>query len=265
VRSRSNRLVQDFRRLDRDAGERDRRSVLLAEGVKLLEEAEREGMPIETVLYSEKLERHHRGRFLLRRLRERGPVPVAAAIMDYIHGGSGHQGILALVRRPRVELDSLLAALPTPLLFVGIGLQDPGNVGSLIRAADAVGAGGVLLSPGCADPFGRRAVRASMGSVLRVPVMKECEPVAAIERLGSAGIRCVAADPHAGTLLWEADVSGPIAVVLGAEGEGLPRELLDRAATRIRIPMRAGVDSLNVAATACLLGYEIARHRREPI
>jgi TrmH family RNA methyltransferase len=265
VRSRRNAQVQDFRSLDRDPALRDRRSVMLAEGVKVLESAERAGVPIESVLYSDRLEKHRSGRFLLRRLQDRGPtpIPVTATVMDYIYGGAGHQGIVAILQRPPADLETLLEARGLQLLYFAIGIQDPGNIGAVIRAADAVGGDGVLLSPGCADPFGRRAVRASMGSVLRVPVLKGCDPAATFGRLHGAGVRSVATDPHDGRLLWRADLSGSVAIVLGAEGEGLPLDLLGGITERVRVPMRDGVESLNVAATACLLGYEIYRRRTE--
>lgn len=263
MRSRKNRFIQDFRRLDGDPGLRDHRSVLLAEGIKVLEIAEQVGVQIETLLISPKVEKQTRGHALLLRMRSRGIVPIrlAKALMDYTYGGEGHQGILGVIRRPAGELDPLLIPGAEPLFFYGIGIQDPGNVGALVRSADAFGAAGVFLSPGTADPFGRRAVRASMGSALRIPVVKKCGIRETLVRLRSAGIRCLATDSHRGTVPWRANLAGGIVVLFGAEGTGLPGEALRGVDATIRIPMRAGVDSLNVAAVASLIGYETARRR----
>lgn len=265
VRSRQNRTVREIRRLDRDPGLRDSRAVLLAEGIRIVELAEASGARLETIVVSPRLETVARGRDLLRRLTAAGLplVPLADPVMDYLYGGPGHQGILALVHRGGATLEGVLRAGDPALVFFGLGIQDPGNVGSLVRAGDAVGAAGVLLSPGSADPFGRRAVRASMGSVLRVPVLKNCDPVLTLGQLRAAGYRPVAADPRAEAILWDADLSGRLAVLIGAEGAGLPPAVRQRVSDRLRIPMRSGVDSLNVAATASLVAYEIARRRRD--
>ncbi|MEE8183795.1 MAG: RNA methyltransferase [Acidobacteriota bacterium] len=263
VRSRKNRHIQDFRRLDGDPGLRDQRSVLLAEGIKVMEIADQAGLEIETLLISPRVEEQTQGHALLLKLRSRGIVPIhlTKALMDYTYGSQGHQGILGVIRRPAGKLEPLLIPGSEPLFFYGIGIQDPGNVGALVRSADAFGAAGVLLSPGTADPYGRRAVRASMGSTLRVPVIKKCETRDTLVRLRSAGIRCLATDSRRGTVPWQANLKGGIAVLFGAEGTGLSEEVLGSVDATIRIPMRAGVDSINVAAAASLIGYETARRR----
>jgi RNA methyltransferase, TrmH family len=132
------------------------------------------------------------------------------------------------------------------------GVEDPGNVGTIIRSVHALADGPVLLGPGCADPFSPKAVRASMGSVFARPPAR-----AAFEEL--AGWR-VALDAHAGEALAAAELSPPVVLCLGAEREGLPAGTLERADARVRIPLRAdGPDSLNVAMAATLALYETAR------
>ena len=127
-------------------------------------------------------------------------------------------------------------------------VADPGNVGTLLRAADAFGAG-VALSEGCADPTGPKAVRASMGAIFRVPLSEFDEP---------AGRR-VALVAHGGTPLPELTVDGDIVFVLGAEREGLPAELLERCDERVSIPQPGGGDSLNVALAGAIALYELSR------
>jgi RNA methyltransferase, TrmH family len=131
------------------------------------------------------------------------------------------------------------------------GVDDPGNVGTILRAAHGLADGPVLLGPGCADPYSPKAVRASMGSVFARPPGR-AEP-------GSIGGTLVALDPHAGPAVADVEAEPPIVVCLGAEREGLPAELLERASIRARIPLRdGGPESLNVAMAATVALYELA-------
>ena len=127
-------------------------------------------------------------------------------------------------------------------------IADPGNVGTLLRAADAFGAG-VALSAGCADPTGPKALRASMGAVFRVPLSGFDEPMG----------RRVALVPSGGVPLPDLDADGDLVLVLGAEREGLPPELLERCDERVSIPQPGGGDSLNVAMAGAIALYELAR------
>ena len=128
---------------------------------------------------------------------------------------------------------------------------DPGNVGTLLRAADAFAAG-IALSAGCADPTGPKALRASMGSIFRVPLSGFDE---------AAGKR-VALVPSGGTALPQLELEGDVVLVLGAERDGLPRELLDRCDERASIPQPGGGESLNVALAGAIALYELARGNR---
>ncbi|HEY2311453.1 MAG TPA: RNA methyltransferase [Gaiellaceae bacterium] len=135
---------------------------------------------------------------------------------------------------------------PATLALWRVG--DPGNVGTLLRAADAFGAG-IALSEGCADPTGPKAVRASMGSLFRVPVSAFDEPIG----------RRVALVPDGGIPLPELDSAGDVVLVLGAEREGLPTDVLERCDERASIPQPGGGDSLNVALAGAIALYELSR------
>ncbi len=263
VRSRTNRHVQEFRQLDRSAALRRRRGLRLAEGIKVIEAACTAGARFERVLLSSRLESDPRGQQLGVALRTTATpiIRLADGIMDYIYGGDGHQGIVAILNRSGPRLDDVIAPAAGPLALIGLGLQDPGNVGALVRIADAVGAAGVIVSRGGADPYGRRAVRASMGSLFRVPVVDDVDAEELIDRLQSSGRQMLAADPHARTTLWEIEWPDRCAVLLGSEGRGLPAAVPASGLTRFRIPMRDGVESLNVAAAAALISFEAMRRR----
>jgi TrmH family RNA methyltransferase len=161
--------------------------------------------------------------------------------------------VSALAHPPRVVAVFRRDGLPRGTRPVTLALWqvgDPGNVGTLLRAADAFGAG-VALSDGCADPTGPKAVRASMGAIFRVPTSGFDEP---------AGRR-VALVPRGGTSLPELSVDGEVVLVLGAEREGLPADVLSRCAERVSIPQPGGGESLNVATAGAIALYELGRRR----
>ena len=141
-----------------------------------------------------------------------------------------------------------------------VDVQDPGNVGAVIRAADALGASGVAALDGTAHPGGWKALRGAMGSTFRVPVARE-QTDRAMGEMRRAGLRIVATVAASGTPLDRLDLRGPICLLLGNEGAGLPDSLSAGADERVTIPMRAGAESLNVAVTASLLLYEARRQR----
>jgi RNA methyltransferase, TrmH family len=169
------------------------------------------------------------------------------------------QGIAALVHAPDFSADAMLRA-PTPLILVLAGLQDPGNVGTLLRSAEAFAASGVLLLPGTASPWNPKALRASAGSAFRVPAINATE-TEALDLLAHHNVPAIAAVAHAGTPVSEAPLATACALLIGNEGAGLSDSLLATAAHRVTIPMPGNVESLNAAIAGSLLLYETSRQR----
>jgi TrmH family RNA methyltransferase len=169
------------------------------------------------------------------------------------------QGIAALVHAPTFSADALFPAA-TPLVLVLAGLQDPGNVGTLIRSAEAFGASGVLLLPGTASPWNPKALRASAGSAFRVPMLTIAE-ADALSLLHDKGVPALAAVVHGGVPVAEARLAEPAALLIGNEGAGLSPALLAAADRRITIPTPGPVESLNAAIAGSLLLYEAAKQR----
>jgi TrmH family RNA methyltransferase len=171
------------------------------------------------------------------------------------------QGIAALVHAPTFSADALFPAA-TPLVLALAGLQDPGNVGTLIRSAEAFGATGVLLLPGTASPWNPKALRASAGSVFRIPMLSlgEAEALALIH---DKGVPALAAVVHGGVPVAEARLAEPAALLIGNEGAGLSPALLAAADRRITIPTPGPVESLNAAIAGSLLLYAAATQRTE--
>jgi TrmH family RNA methyltransferase len=258
IRSRSNAVVRRFRALkERAAGD-----LALLEGTKLLEEALAAGAAITEVAASPRAGRTPRGRALLAALGERG-VPVRFMdddVLASVSEAETSQGLVALARRPAFAEEALLAG--RPLLLVAVGIQNPGNVGALLRSAEAAGATGAYLAEGCADPFSWKALRGSMGSAFRLPHLRRVGVRETLKRLAGRGVATVAATSSGEALYDEVDFTRPVALVLGNEGAGLDEEVLAAASARVAIPMSGGVESLNVAVAAGILLFEAARQRR---
>lgn len=182
-------------------------------------------------------------------------------VLESITGFHVHRGVLASFhRRPLPSLPELLSAARR--LAVLEGLNTHTNLGALFRSAAALGIDAVVLSPNCADPLYRRAVRVSMGEVFAIPYAKADEWPDALKTVGAAGFRLLALTPGDDSVplqeLSAADRRRP-ALMLGAEGPGLTRAALAAADVRVAIPMRNGVDSLNVATAAAIAFWELAR------
>jgi TrmH family RNA methyltransferase len=179
-----------------------------------------------------------------------------------------HQGVVVMARQPGFQLRDLVRGTQgkAPLLVLAAGVQDPGNLGALIRCAEAAGASGLLALAGGANPYRDKAVRGSMGSVFRLPCVAEVILETALEFLEDNRLLVVVADQSApagsSRPFWEADLTGPTALVLGSEGSGVPAALRRIAKARVRIPIARPVDSLNVAVAAGVLLFEARRQRR---
>ncbi|OBK71083.1 RNA methyltransferase [Mycobacterium sp. 1274761.0] len=170
-------------------------------------------------------------------------------------------GLVAVCETPSMSLADVLAGAPR-LIAVAAEISEPGNAGTLIRIADAMGADAVVLAGNSVDPYNGKCLRASAGSIFTVPVVAETDSAGAVSTLADAGLRVLATTVDGETSLDEADLSGPTAWLFGPESHGLPAELAAKAAHRIRIPMGGGAESLNVAAAAAICLYQSARAHR---
>jgi TrmH family RNA methyltransferase len=179
-----------------------------------------------------------------------------------LSGTQAPQGIAALARVRRATLDDLLTSAGRPPLLVAlIHVQDPGNVGTVVRASEGLGATGALVTSGSANPWAQKALRASAGSALRLPILAGVQAAVAMAQLRVGGVKLIAASSTEGQLPTALDLTQPAALLIGNEGTGLPPEVLRSADLRVRIPLTAGVDSLNAAVAASVLLYEAARQR----
>lgn len=258
VTSRNNALVKRFRDVAREG--RIEGTVLL-DGAHLLEEALRSGVALEVVAFSD--EAAARQAALVEQCERSGarlvmmPAALANTISPVRHGS----GIVALARVLAPDLETVVAAGAPQLMLVLDAVQDPGNVGAIIRTAEACGGTAVIAGPGTADPLGWKVLRGSMGSAFRVPSASTTEAKAVIQAIRRAGVRMFAMVPRGGQPLPGTNLVEPSAILLGGEGAGLSRELLDNVDERLTIEMRPPVESLNVSVAAALVLYEASRQR----
>jgi TrmH family RNA methyltransferase len=184
---------------------------------------------------------------------------VAPGVIDRIADAATPQPILGVVGDVTVPLDRLRGA---SFLVVLVDVRDPGNAGTVIRTAEAAGAGGVVCCDGSVDVFNPKTVRASAGSLFHVPVVGGGSAVEVLDTIGGWGLRRLATSSRAGVDYATADLGAPIALVLGNEAHGLPDDIAGHVDGSITIPMTGRTESLNVSMAAAVLCFETARQRR---
>ncbi|MFO7692475.1 MAG: RNA methyltransferase [Vicinamibacterales bacterium] len=260
ISSRHHPFVQRCRALARrrDAGSGD----VLLDGLHLLSDAVAAGVPVAAAAAPEEFWQGPIGASLAGSLASAGAELYAASrtVVEAASPVHAPTGIIAIARREPDGLGRVFAGEPA-LVVCADHVQDPGNTGAIVRAAEAAGATGVVTTAGSADPFGWKALRGSMGSAFRLPIAIGAEAVAVCLEARARGVRVVATAPAGGCALGEANLSGPTLVLVGGEGAGLPDEVRALADTLLRIPMRPPVESLNVAVAAGVILYEAWRQR----
>jgi TrmH family RNA methyltransferase len=174
------------------------------------------------------------------------------------------QGILLVLEKKASSIDELMA-IEKPVFVVLDSVQDPGNVGTIIRTVDAAGCSAVLMTKGCADLFGGKTVRATMGSLFHIPCITDCTQTELLTRFKEYKIAVFATSLAGAKEYFSVDFSQPAAIVFGNEGNGVSQEMLKAAAAKVHIPIYGQAESLNVAASAAVILYETVRQRRQTI
>lgn len=230
------------------------------EGFRILEEAIRSGLRFRAVFFSESA-----GPRADKLLSQLGAQVETLLLPDKLFSSAipsdAPQGVAALARWKEFSLEDVLAKSPAGPILVIAGVQDPGNLGTILRSAEAFGAGGVLLGEGTVSPYNPKVVRASAGSVFRLPLAR-AKLSEVVGGMKDQGLRLVGTASHKGTLLDQAKLSGPLAIFIGSEGAGLSRDLIQQMDEVLAIPQAVQVESLNVGVAASIVLYEVARQRR---
>lgn len=246
----------------RDRRARDRSGTFLVEGYRELRRALDAGVSLTELYVCPELFLGTNEGALIADAREAGAeiVELAPAAFGKVSYRDRPEGLLGVALQPSTSLDRLDLSGDAFVLVVE-SIEKPGNLGTMLRTADAAGMRGILVADPTTDPFNPNVVRASVGALFTVP-LAVASTEEAIPALRGAGLRLVATTPSARLLTWEADLTGPVAVVVGSEQYGLSPEWLDAADVAVRIPMAGTVDSLNAAVAAAVTVFEAVRQRR---
>lgn len=263
ISSRQNEAVKKFRKVFSGMGKHFP-TLFAIEGIKLIQEALKEDVDFEAVLIGEGLLRDAAvGPVLWRDLASRHlPVLVATdAVLASVSAVAADQGILALGRRRHWPWEALFPERTPALIAVACGIQDPGNLGTLIRTCDATRCTGMITCGGTVDPYHAKVVRASMGSVFRVPVVETRTLAESLALLRAQPLQIIATAPRAPLRHLDIDFTKLVAVLFGNEGQGLPEEAYAAADQTICVPISDRVDSLNVGIAAAIVLYEAFKQR----
>lgn len=261
-------IVQELRRLLSKPAERRARGRFVIEGRRLVEDALSAGLHVEALLVAAELAQPETG------------DPALEALMGRVEAAGGRvylcgprvvrafaetetpQGVVAVASGELPALPSLDRLQPPVVMLDGV--QDPGNVGTILRSAAAAGAGAVVLNSGCADLLNPKVIRASAGALFRIPAARLGEPGALARMAGELRVRgwaVLGLDPHRGRVYYEVPLGGAVALVLGSEARGISPELAQQCTGFLKIALARGVESLNVAAAAAVVLFEAARQR----
>jgi TrmH family RNA methyltransferase len=241
------------------------------EGLRILEEAIRSGLRFSAVFFRESAQ--DRAERLLPQLGAQvDTLLLPDSLFDSVVPSESPQGVAALVRLKEFSLEDILERLQVGPIIVLAGLQDPGNLGTILRSSEAFGSAGVVLGEGTVSPFNSKVVRASAGSVFRLPMVhKQAHGVEkkqlakleeVLETLRRKKVRLIATSSHKGLPINQADLKTPAAIFFGNEGAGLPRDLMAKIDEFVSIPHTQQVESLNAGVAASIVLYEAARQKK---
>jgi TrmH family RNA methyltransferase len=263
IEGKHNALVKELRQAF-SRGERADDGSCAIEGLRIVEEAIRSGLRFRAVFFKESAQN-----LAERLLPQIGSHVETLLLPDKLFDASvpseTPQGVAALVKLKEFSLDDVLERLQVGPVIVLAGVQDPGNVGTILRSAEAFGSAGVVLGEGTVSPFNSKVIRASAGSIFRLPVIPAKASGAMddlLSRLRKENVRLIATSSHKGTPLDQAKLTDACAVFIGSEGAGLPRALVAQIEELVAIPHTAQVESLNAGVAGSIVLYEAARQRR---
>jgi TrmH family RNA methyltransferase len=256
ITSLSNPLVREILK-----GKRERTgNMLIVEGHRVIEMALASGARVDRVFFTDTFKSKHESFLSELSRRSSAVIETSDHILSKLADTETPQGIVAEVSCHCHKLREL-SLQQNPLIVVCDGIQDPGNLGTIIRTADAAGADAVVLLPRTADPFLPKGIRSTAGSIFNLPILFS-EPAVLVEWLRARSISLLVSDVHASGSIFDEDMRKPLAFVFGSEAAGVSEYLMGKSDTKVSIPIRGKAESLNVAASAAICLYEVVRQRR---
>ena len=260
ITSISNQRVKQVVQWQNKSKERRRSGVFLAEGFKMLEEAPDEWIK-EIYISEESLEKAEADTFIWKKLASAGYETVSSEVFARMSDTQTPQGVLMVMKRPKYRLQELLQE-KNPVFVILEDLQDPGNLGTIIRTGEGAGITGVIMTAQTVDIFNPKTIRATMGSIYRVPFVYIENIEETLNCLHNSGVKTYAAHLKGKTYYDSFSFREPCAFLIGNEGNGLRKSTADLAGDYLKIPMEGKVESLNAAIAASLLMYEAHRQRQ---
>ncbi|MDD3404337.1 MAG: 23S rRNA (guanosine(2251)-2'-O)-methyltransferase RlmB [Hespellia sp.] len=256
ITSTANVKVKELLQLQKKAKLRNQEKVVIVEGLRMFQEIPKEGL--KRVYFSESF--YNRKKEELK-LEQYSYELLSDTVFAYVSDTKTPQGVLCIVSQPEYQLKAVIEA-SQPHILVLDNLQDPGNLGTILRTAEGAGVTGIIMSRDCVDIFNPKVIRSTMGSIYRIPFLYVDDLVQAITQMKKQGIRTFAAHLQGENNYDEADYRRACAFLIGNEGNGLRGEIAEQADEWIQIPMQGQVESLNAAIAASILMFEAARQRR---
>lgn len=263
ITSDKNPVIKEIRHLKRRKYREESKSFFI-EGLRLVEEAFCEGTDVMKVLISKSFASNEKSRRLLNVIEQRKyeAFMVEDRLFEELSETETPQGIMAVVRMKEYSMDSIIT--PEGDFYVILeSIQDPGNLGTIVRTADAAGATAVILSKGCVDIYNPKVLRSTMGSVFHVPAVYSDDLKAAIINLKAAGVNILASHLKGTANYFNVDLKRKVAIIIGNEANGISEEIALLSDMLVRIPMPGRAESLNASTAASILIYDVVRQRME--
>ena len=260
ITSLTNKKIKNLVQIAEKSKYRKEQKVFLVEGTKMFLEAKEENI-VEVYLTESFLEKEKEEKLLWDKLKNTRYELVTEEVFKKISATMTPQGILAVVKQAQYELQQLWQKI-NPLLLLVEDIQDPGNLGTMIRTAEGAGVDGIIMTKNTVDIYNPKTIRSTMGSVYRMPFYYTENLIHIMEELKKQKIKIYAAHLEGKQSYYDLDYTGGTAFLIGNEGNGLKKETADRADCYMKIPMEGQVESLNAAVASVILMYEAARQRK---
>lgn len=260
ISSVKNPLIKNIKSLHRKK-ERLKNSSFVIEGIKIIEEAIESNYPIKNIVYTDQLLKVKDGENLFNKIREfHNLIYVTDNVFKEISDTENPQGVLAVAEIRQMEINQLNFNKMLFLLYLD-QLQDPGNMGTIIRTADAFNVDCIIIGQGSVDPYNPKVVRATMGSIFRVPLVYETKGYGELKYLKEKGIHLYATSLEGSKLIYEIDYKSCFILAIGNESNGISEKIISMSNGLIKIPMPGKAESLNAGIAASIIMYEVMKQR----
>ncbi|WP_069650948.1 23S rRNA (guanosine(2251)-2'-O)-methyltransferase RlmB [Caloranaerobacter ferrireducens] len=261
ITSLSNPLIKSVRALHKKK-DRWKQRKFFVEGVRAVEEAVKSDVKIDSILYTESLFDTFGGQQLFNLINKKGYrlFKITEKILKTVSDTENPQGIIAIIEFNLVNLDDIFIKEGNFIIILD-KIQDPGNLGTIIRTADAFGANGIVLTRGCVDVFNPKTIRSTMGSLFHLPVSYEDSIEKVITKFKEIGIKIIATSLDAEQFCYDIDLTQDFALIIGNEASGVSKEAIELSDHKIKIPIEKRTESLNAAIASGVIMYETYRQR----